>query len=252
MNPLEAIKQKLKVKPLVEKRKPVEVVLQVEQIDEKPEKEEENELPIKTQKIKKLTIVDKRNEGFDRETLMKKLAESKLLKVTVKPILKASEEVASKAPIDTVPVKRAKKITQKPKLIIEEEETNEEEEPHAVEEIIPVLAPTKKERKTKKVEKGVAVLGPESVVIIKDVPIVDRIPKKEPQIIIRATDYYMNNREIFVNFINALFKPYKNELEENKENISCDTIGQESSEFRVEFRGHEIRIIWHRLCVLLL
>jgi hypothetical protein len=30
----------------------------------------------------------------------------------------------------------------------------------------------------------------------------------------------MNNREIFVNFINSLFEPYKRELEENKDNIS--------------------------------
>jgi hypothetical protein len=38
----------------------------------------------------------------------------------------------------------------------------------------------------------------------------------------------MNNREIFINFINSLFEPYKKELLENKENISCDTIGKTS------------------------
>jgi hypothetical protein len=41
----------------------------------------------------------------------------------------------------------------------------------------------------------------------------------------------MNNREIFVNFINGLFEPYKKELEENKYTISCDDIGQSSSDF---------------------
>jgi len=250
MNPLEALKQKLKVKPNLEKRKPVEVILQSrEEIEETKEGSPESKLPEKEQ-IQKLTIVDKRNEGFDRETLMKKMAESKLLKVTVKPILKASEEVVSKAPI-TIPIKRAKKMTQKPKLIIEEEsegveelkaptveqeqeqEQEQGEEPPLVEEpeLMVIQAPTKKERKTKKIEKGIAVLGPESVVIIKDTPLAERLPKKQPTTIVRVSDYYMNNREIFVNFINALFQPYKKELEENKENISCDSIGQESSDF---------------------
>jgi len=242
MNPLEALKQKLKVKPNIEKRKPVEVILQArEETEETKETNPESKLPEKEQ-IQKLTIIDKRNEGFDRETLMKKLAESKLLKVTVKPILKASEEVVSKAPI-TIPIKRAKKMTQKPKLIIEEESEEQApevdqaqeqgEEPPLVEEpeLMVIQAPTKKERKTKKIEKGIAVLGPESVVIIKDTPLAERLPKKQPTTIVRVSDYYMNNREIFVNFINALFQPYKKELEENKENISCDSISNEESGF---------------------
>ena len=238
MNPLEALKQKLKVKPTVEQRKPVEVVLQIpvpeKKVQFKIEEEEKNVLPQK-EISQKLTIVDKRSEGFDRETLMKKMAESKKLKVTVKPVLKASEEHVTKAPI-VAPVKRAKKVTQKPKLIIEEEEEEEpkkEEEPVELkeEEEIMIIAPKKRERKTKKVEKGVAVLGPESVVIIDDKPISDRLPKKQPNVIVRVPNYYMNNREIFVNFINSLFEPYRKELEENKENISCDTIGQGGSDF---------------------
>jgi hypothetical protein len=230
MNPLEAIKQKLKVKPIVEKRQPVEVILQTQEI-----KETKDELPVKAIS-QKLTIIDKRNEGFDRETLMKKLAESKVLKVTVKPILKATEEQTTKAPLSVPETKRAKKMTQKPMLIIEEEPEEEalkegELEELPKEEIMAIQAPKQKERKTKKAEKGIAVLGPESVVIIKDTPLAGRVPKKQPTTIVRVSDYYMNNREIFVNFINALFEPYKKELEENKENISCDSIGQDSSDF---------------------
>ena len=41
----------------------------------------------------------------------------------------------------------------------------------------------------------------------------------------------MNNREIFVNFINSLFEPYRQELLDNKENISCDIIGQTNTDF---------------------
>ena len=233
MNPLEALKQKLKVKPTLEERKPVAVIIRGE------EKEKEEPLKKEDVKIQKLTIIDKRDKGFDRETLMKKLEDNKLLKVTVKPVLKASEEKVINEPVTPIVpiIKKAKKITEKPKLIIEEEDEGEEgekvkgEEGKEKEEEIIMIAPKTKERKTKKIEKGVAVLGPESVVIIGDTPIVERVPQKQSKINIRVSDYYMNNREIFVNFINSLFQPYRRELEENSENISCDNIGQGNSSF---------------------
>ena len=95
-------------------------------------------------------------------------------------------------------------------------------------EVIPVIPPKEKRRKTEKPEKGVAVLGPEVVVEMGDTDLTKRLPKRSPPINIKVSSYIMNNREIFVNFINSLFEPYKRELEENKENISCDTIGKKS------------------------
>jgi hypothetical protein len=41
----------------------------------------------------------------------------------------------------------------------------------------------------------------------------------------------MNNREIFVNFINSLFEPYRQELQSDKSKISCDDIGNTGSDF---------------------
>ena len=93
MNPLEALKQKLKVKPTVEERKPVEVVIQLGEKEEKPLKhvkfasEEKNEPKGQQEKEQSkeksnFSIIDKRDQGFDRDTLMKKLSENKLLKVT--------------------------------------------------------------------------------------------------------------------------------------------------------------------------
>jgi hypothetical protein len=41
----------------------------------------------------------------------------------------------------------------------------------------------------------------------------------------------MNNRELFINFINSLFEPYRQELQSNKANISCDDIGNTDSDF---------------------
>ena len=226
MNPLEALKQKLKIKPKVEEQKLVQIrILHLEEektnMEEKEEPKEERKRPI-------VTIVDKRKEGYDRETLLKKLAESKLLKVTVKPVLQASQKpplepvmMVSKETVIPATTK-AKKIGKKKLLIVDEEEEEKEEQKEELE---------KPTRKTKKIEKGIAVLGPESVVVIGDTPISKRLPPKQSNVIIRVPNYYMNNREIFVNFINSLFEPYRRELQENKESISCDSIGRDSSDF---------------------
>ena len=40
----------------------------------------------------------------------------------------------------------------------------------------------------------------------------------------------MNNRKIFINFINSLFEPYKKEFENTDKNVSCDTLGQGGSD----------------------
>jgi hypothetical protein len=83
--------------------------------------------------------------------------------------------------------------------------------------VIPIIPPKKKERKTDKLEKGIAVLGPEVIVEMGDTDLRKRLPVRNPPINIKVSSYIMNNREIFVNFINSLFEPYKRELEENKE-----------------------------------
>lgn len=65
--------------------------------------------------------------------------------------------------------------------------------------------------------------------VIGDTKIADRLPKSTPNILIQAPDYYLYNREIFINYINQLFLPYKQELlleekeiAEGKINVSCD------------------------------
>ncbi len=52
--------------------------------------------------------------------------------------------------------------------------------------------------------------------------LLNRLPKDGPKVNIVNSFYYMNNREIFVNFINTLFKPYKQQILSNKEVPSCD------------------------------
>jgi hypothetical protein len=285
MNPLEAIKQKLMVKPTVEERERVAVVIKGDQKTRKPmatrkekvhfeigenqeenkeenkeENQEENEeeqiLSRKNnQKLNLPLIVDETERGFDRATLLKKLKESKIIKVSEKPEIEAIKEKQLAEPLIIPEKKRAKKINiQTPLLIEGEEEIKnpienleepispdefilppkkkktliiEEEEP----EIIKVVVPPKKQRITQKPEKGVAILGPETIVQFGDTPLTKRLPKKKPPVIIKVSNYFMNNREIFVNFINSLFEPYRIELQNNKESISCENIGKTDSNF---------------------
>jgi hypothetical protein len=286
MNPLASLKQKLMIKPTVEERERVAVIIKGEPKPrkttikiEEPETKEEGEVsdeeaeeqegePDESKKRDrvKLTaplIVDETQRGYDREALFKKLKENKLTKVTLQPIIESKivqEQLSKTSPVTSI--KKPKKLEISKPLIIEEENENEDEEkekekePESPDEfvmkpkkkiklviedeekekekepeIIPITVPKNKPRKTSKVQKGVAVLGPESVLTIGDTDITSRLPKRTPPINIKVSSYYMNNREIFVNFINSLFEPYRRELQENKENISCDDIGQKNTNF---------------------
>jgi len=291
MNHLEQLKQKLMIKPSIQERERVAVVIkgekqpkktpaptikkkdigkQIEEgiidLSEEITKTENIESRIadvaeNIQELQKYTedtnrplIVDKTDIGYDRQALLKRLTESKKTKVTIKPIVEIAEKQIEPIPQPTI--KKAKKVEIKLPLIEEDESPEEviiapkqkviqekiaiEESPEEVvimpkpteqmaeKETIQVKLPKEKTRKTKKVEKGVAVLGPEVNILMGDTDLTKRLPKKQPPINIKVGSYIMNNREIFVNFINSLFEPYKRELDENKESISCDTIGKTS------------------------
>ena len=298
MNPLAALKEKLMIKPNVEERERVAVVIKGVKKERKPrapkikaakvekdiEEQDVEEKPISEKIILEQSesdeeeeekqagplIVDETEKGYDRDALIKKLMESKKIKVTVKPSIQLSEEKKVTEPVPLPPPiegKKVKKIEAKKALIIEGDEGEvlekkiegdedeefvmkpkkkvafekeiEEESPEEFimkpkkkeDEVISIVAPKKKKRLTEKPEKGIAILGPETLVNIGDTDLTKRLPKKLPPVIIKVSSYYMNNREIFINFINSLFEPYRQEIQENKEGISCDTIGQTSTDF---------------------
>lgn len=273
MNPLAALKEKLMVKPNVEERERVAVIIKGvkkpriqkatktiiekdktgEEDDENKEDDvalqetqlsDENDEPGKTE----LVIVDETNNGFDRLALFKKLAESKKLKVSTKQVLKATEETQTAQPVPLpVPTKRVKKVGMKMPLVIEEDDEDvaplvavdiEDADEFVMkpttivnETALVIKQPTKKKRITKAIEKGIAILGPESFVEIGDTPLNKRLANKAPPVLIKVSSYYMNNREKFINFINSLFEPYRKELEEDTEGISCDAIGRTNTDF---------------------
>lgn len=216
------------------------------------------------------TIVDKTHEGYDRQALLKKLAESKKTKVTIKPLIEIEEKKIEPIPQPIVKKAKKIEIKQpliieeekdespeefvmvpKKKVAFKEQEEIEKVQENVQEELpeefvmipkktvveekeketVKVKLPKEKTRKTEKPEKGVAILGPEINIRMGDTDLTKRLPKRSPPVNIKVGNYIMNDREIFVNFINSIFEPYKKELEENKEGISCDTIGKTSSDF---------------------
>jgi len=289
MNPLATLKEKLMIKPNVEERERVAVVIKGVKNERKPrapkikaakveeEVEEEGEgkddnpisekIILEEEEDKHVVplIVDETEKGYDREALIKKLMESKKIKVTVKPNIQIYEDKRISEPVPLPATsKKVKKIEAQKTLIIEGdegetllldeneeefimkpkkkvafEEEIEEESPEEFimkpkkkeDESIKIIAPKKKKRLTEKLEKGIAILGPETLVQIGDTDLTKRLPKKLPPVLIKVSSYYMNNREIFINFINSLFEPYRKEIQENKESISCDTIGQTNTDF---------------------
>lgn len=65
---------------------------------------------------------------------------------------------------------------------------------------------------------------PSTMIKIGDEEIINRIPERREPVNIKVPTYYMNNREVFTNFINTLFAPYKEELEAMEENLTCEKL----------------------------
>ena len=205
------VKDKLKMKPIVTSHKPIEVRIRVD-------------APV----IKGVTIRDVRDSAqpYDMTELKERLKESKLSHVTMK--------ITSAAPIETPlslvpqappPKKYAKKITKK-KLVIIAEEDEEPRGTERVEMVETAISLVEKEsaRRTPRVQRGVAELGPEEWVEISGEKITKRLPAKEPPVKIKLSSYYMNNRKIFVNFINSFFERYREELESVEKTLTCDSL----------------------------
>jgi hypothetical protein len=57
---------------------------------------------------------------------------------------------------------------------------------------------------------------------INDKRITDRLPVSKPQLTLRAPTYYMNNRKLYIEKIMKLLEPYKRELADDSNAISCD------------------------------
>jgi hypothetical protein len=239
MSHLEALKERLKRKPEVRPNEGVRVIL-APQVEEAKIAVAEKPKPI---------ITAEKDEGKRAQDILEKIKQKKLSAVIRKipEEEREKEPLLSKAPV----VEREKK--KKPKklgadIVIEEEQEKVREDlpeggPRLEEMVedkpdVPVVEPGLEEievkakprkRSTKKVTRGVIELGPELMIKIGDTPLERRLPPV-PIFDVKVSSYYMNNREIFVNFINSLFEPYKEDLMDETKGISCEDIGKDTGE----------------------
>lgn len=239
MNNLANLTQKLKLKPRVAK----EEVIEVEILPEQPiigEKDKEKVDQPTAVVVEATEITAEKDNGSTALDLIKRLEARTLTTVGKQiPQLEAKMEPKSKAPIlEEEEPKKARPKKQKTKGILEGEvemmedvveggpqikEANAAAEPE--EKTVAVANPGK--RYTKQVITNVVNLGPAAQIQIGDTVINRRLPPP-PVLNIKASSYYMNNREIFVNFINNIFEPYRDDLMDETKNISCDEIGKDT------------------------
>jgi len=185
-------------------------------------------------------IVNKLNEGIvaDRETLLEKFKTSKAVvkKVTIQDaapvsqrpsIPESTKSKVSKTVTGSTTTKVKRKKSKKLKLVGITKGTVST--PSGV-------SSTKEKkkltlvRKTKKPDLSVIAEVPEEEVIEGVLIDPKRLPKQDVPVNIRASSYYLNNREIFLTFINSLFSQYRDDLLDDAANVSCES-RKESTEF---------------------
>tara|TARA_Y100000389_G_scaffold204569_1_gene258034 strand:+ start:2365 stop:5694 length:3330 start_codon:yes stop_codon:yes gene_type:complete len=167
----------------------------------------------------KIKILDKRKMAdFDRDLFMKKIKESQITKIQeTKPPTTKPESIKIK--IKPKKLKEKISLTDGTTPVVEEIISLTDGTTPAVKEKLVINIKPKK-RRTKKPPIGVIQEGTVSSLVIGDTDIGSRLGAKPEDTRIKAGSYYMNNREIFINFMTSLFGKYKSELELSNE--TCD------------------------------
>ena len=230
----QSLLDKLKIKPIPQKQENFEIKIRLEPL-------EREDVIIKTK------IVDKREDKkINRDEFMRSIAS--LVKPlsknpeSIKPIPKIVEE-KKRIMTNVVNLKEKIIITQyEPKEREREKKDKEEREREKREKDGDEGDRENRDRgdgdinegdgeikiKRKRITKkpiGITLEGPVSMLQIGDELINNRIPIREQQVLVRASDYYMNNREIFVNFITSLLSPYKKNIEKDIKGQTCENSG---------------------------
>ena len=92
--------------------------------------------------------------------------------------------------------------------------------------------------RTKKLPVGITRVSPDKVVHIGAISLEQRLGAKQQVTRLKMPAYYQNNREIFVNFINGIFQPYRKQIEKANMEASCDSM-----------RSDEFSLLAHQLIV---
>ena len=74
---------------------------------------------------------------------------------------------------------------------------------------------------------------------IGDTVVATRLPQSRPIPQIQASEFYMNNRAKFIQYINALFRPYRDELTSGESDITCESLYGGDDSASVELLIHQ-------------
>ena len=204
----------------------------------KPQKQEEQEVKFKTQeKESELREIDDEtlNEMLEGKTVEEIDAEKEKDEIIIEDAREENIETDFNEFLSTIPNKvtnikqglAKRKISQlekKPKDIKSQKEAVSNKSESKV--VIP-----KRQRISER--KDITKASRHEVFSISlDEEIEEKIPKKENLVLLKKPSYYLNNREVFVAFIDKLFKEYRKEIIEDKSQLSCDS-NEQSEEFKL-------------------
>ena len=213
---------KLKIKPIPKKKEQFNIKIVQPPTPTISITEDDNEV----EKSRKTKIIDKTNDKLvDRVHFLSKInpltALTSLSKIpdTISAKMLTGEQIVENeisAPIIPQKPIKIRKLKEKIKLDDRDIEQLKTDDVQISEKI------KQTRRRTRKPISNVISEGPGTMIEIGDTLLQERLPKKEELVLIKSNAYYMNNRESFVNFTNALFRPYKDELKDSSSSISCD------------------------------
>lgn len=182
---MESVLEKLKIKP---KAKKIDLIT----VKINPEKKEDVALNV--------SLIDKRQEiTINRKEVLKTIQDRKIVYKPEKNTEILSASIQTEIPIKT---KKIGKVTLKDDSSINKKTDI---------------------RITPKPDLKTIYEGDSTEVVIGTLINKERLPKKQEKLIISSNSYYMNNRQKFINFINVLFKPYKEQFKLLKATQSCET-----------------------------
>lgn len=202
------------------------------------------------EKALSVKIVDTRAENqytVDRDQLQTLFLRNNISKVLPIDMSKSAPVTAEPPPVVVAPPK-AVKLPKKLSIIPEGEEETDLR-PTVEDAVAPRVAPT--------VELGAAAATADELVPskkralkqrpfatvdrvdfdidpnmkIRGATLGERLKPSSPPLKLKVSGYYMNNREVFVNFINKLFNEHKTALLDDTSKITCENIGKSSGNF---------------------
>ena len=202
----------------------------LEKLQAKPQPLVKEQFTVKVAPRKKVQVKDKRKEKLvNREELLRKMMEPRervrkgpepaavpepALPEPLIPLPPAPERVPEPTvPEPTaVPIKIKKKKGKKFRIVgIDKGTISTAEVP------VPPAPPAPAARLTRKPDMGVVMEGKTTELVVGQTIKADILPAKKPQVLVRASEYYLNNRQIFVSFINKLFQSYRDQILQERE-----------------------------------